>query len=130
MGRPKKKVDPKMVQDLASIGCKVNEIAKLLEVSEDTLHRRFALELAKGKENLKMSLRRWQLEAAKKGNVSMLIWLGKQYLEQRDKLDNVISGPDGGAVEVKQVSNYDKLTVDELATLDRLVSKAQSNEPK
>lgn len=36
-----------------------------------------------------MSLRRWQLEAAKKGNVVMMIWLGKQMLGQieRSQLD-------------------------------------------
>ena len=34
---------------------------------------------------LKISLRRQQIEAAKKGNVAMLIWLGKQLLEQADK---------------------------------------------
>jgi len=84
MGRPKKPIDPKMVQDLASIGCKTTEIATMLEVSVHTLDRRFAQEMAKGRENLKMSLRRWQLEAAKKGNVTMLIWLGKQMLGQQD----------------------------------------------
>lgn len=31
------------------------------------------------------SLRRSQLDAAKKGNATMLIWLGKQYLGQADK---------------------------------------------
>jgi len=91
-----------MVQDLASIGCKVNEIARLLDVSEDTLHRRFALEMAKGKENLKMSLRRWQLEAAKKGNVAMLIWLGKQYLEQKE---SVAIDPESG---IKLIMNYER----------------------
>jgi hypothetical protein len=33
----------------------------------------------------KISLRRQQIETAKKGNVSMLIWLGKQLLDQSDK---------------------------------------------
>jgi len=35
--------------------------------------------------NLQMSLRRKQIEVALKGNVSMLIWLGKQMLGQMDK---------------------------------------------
>jgi hypothetical protein len=131
MARPKKKVDPKMVQDLASIGCKVIEIAKLLDVSEDTLNRRFAVEIAKGKENLKMSLRRWQLESAKKGNVTMLIWLGKQYLEQKDKIENSITGENGAPIQVEHKSNYDYLSVEELQTLDKLVTKASiKNEPK
>lgn len=87
MARPKKHVDPKLVQDLAALGCKTKEIASVCGVSTDTLERRFAAELSKGKENLKISLRRWQLQAAQKGNVTMLIWLGKQYLEQTDKIE-------------------------------------------
>ena len=36
---------------------------------------------------LRTSLRRWQYEKAKDGNVAMLIWLGKQLLGQRDRID-------------------------------------------
>lgn len=128
MARPKKHVDAKMVQDLASIGCKVVEIARILEVSEDTLNRRFASEMAKGKENLKMSLRRWQLESAKKGNVTMQIWLGKQYLDQKDKIENQITGDKDSPLQIEHKTNYDKLSLDELETLDRLVTKAHKNE--
>ena len=39
----------------------------------------------KGFGRLKIPLRRQQIETAKKGNVSMLIWLGKQLLDQSDK---------------------------------------------
>jgi hypothetical protein len=59
--------------------------------SVDTLDRSFAEEMAKGRENLKISLRRWQLESAKKGNVVMLIWLGKQLLKQTDKVEQISS---------------------------------------
>lgn len=34
-----------------------------------------------------MSLRRKQIDVALGGNTVMLIWLGKQYLDQADKLD-------------------------------------------
>jgi hypothetical protein len=84
MARPKKVIDPKLVQDLASIGCKTTEIAAIVGASVDTLDRRFAEEMNKGRNNLRCSLRRWQLDAAKKGNVTMLIWLGKQLLDQKD----------------------------------------------
>lgn len=90
MARPKLKIDPKEVERFASWGCKNNEIAILLNCSADTIANRFSAELQKGRENLKMSLRRWQLEAAKKGNVTMLIWLGKQMLGQTDKIDDSI----------------------------------------
>lgn len=91
MARPKLQIDPKLVQDLAALGCKTNEIAVTLGCSTDTLERRFAAELAKGRENLRISLRRWQLEAAKKGNVAMLIWLGKQMLGQAEKVEQTSS---------------------------------------
>lgn len=87
MARPKLKIDPKLVQDLAALGCKTNEIAVTLGCSTDTLEKRFSAELAKGRENLRISLRRWQLESAKKGNVAMLIWLGKQMLGQTEKIE-------------------------------------------
>lgn len=87
MARPKKQIDPKLVQDLAAIGCKTTEIATIVGASVDTLDRRFAAEIEKGRSNLRASLRRWQLEAAKKGNVAMLIWLGKQMLGQTEKIE-------------------------------------------
>jgi hypothetical protein len=91
-------IDPKLVQDLAAIGCKTTEIAKIVGCSVDTLDRRYAEEMDKGRNNLRASLRRWQLESAKKGNVAMLIWLGKQILQQSDKIEQV------SHVEVKQLT--------------------------
>lgn len=87
MGRPVKNIDPKLVQDLAAIGCKTTEIASIVGVSVDTLDRRFAEEMEKGRSNLRATLRRWQIESAKKGNVAMLIWLGKQLLGQTEKIE-------------------------------------------
>jgi hypothetical protein len=50
-------------------------------------------QLASGFEHRNASLRRKQFEAAMNGNTTILIWLGKQYLGQRDKRE--MSGPDG-----------------------------------
>jgi len=36
----------------------------------------------------RMSIRRWQMAKAKEGNPTMLIWLGKQYLGQKDKRED------------------------------------------
>jgi hypothetical protein len=41
----------------------------------------------------KMSLRRHQWRALEEGNTTMLVWLGKQYLGQREK--NEVTGADG-----------------------------------
>lgn len=85
MARPLKEVDAEQVQKLAELGCKVKEIADFFNVTEELIIRRFKDELTKGRANVQISLRRWQLQAAQKGNVSMLIWLGKQMLGQQDK---------------------------------------------
>jgi len=84
MARPLKKIDPELVEKLAMIGCTTSEIAAVCNCSKDTLERRFAAILQKGREMGKSSLRRKQWQAAENGNVAMLIWLGKQLLGQRD----------------------------------------------
>jgi hypothetical protein len=85
MGRPPIEIDANQVYELAKIGCRIQEIADFFGCSHDTIERRFALELDKGRADLKMSLRQWQLQAAKGGNVVMQIWLGKQLLGQLDR---------------------------------------------
>jgi hypothetical protein len=106
MARPKKQIDPKLVQDLAAIGCKTTEIATILGVSVDTLDRRFADEMEKGRSNLRASLRRWQLEAAKKGNVAMLIWLGKQMLGQTEKVEQVVDAKVSAKTEITYTAQW------------------------
>lgn len=86
-GRPRKELDEKLLEELATIGCTTPEMATILDVSEDTLERNFAGILKKGRANLDMSLRRKQVNVANTGNVTMLIWLGKQRLGQTDKVE-------------------------------------------
>lgn len=85
IGRPRKVVDADMVERLAGIGCTSQEIASACECSKATIERRFASVLEKGRDDLKESLRRMQYKSANGGNVTMQIWLGKQYLAQSDK---------------------------------------------
>ena len=91
MARPKLEIDEELVEKLAGVGCSNEAIATQVGCSVDTLTRRFADLLAKSRENLKTQLRIWQLEAAKKGNVAMLIWLGKQMLHQTEKVEQTNS---------------------------------------
>ena len=86
MARPKKQIDYEVVRKLASIQCTQEEIANFLELSVRTLQRdeEFCRIYKKEQDNGKMSLRRIQYDIAKKGNASMAIFLGKQYLGQRD----------------------------------------------
>lgn len=85
MARPSLEIDEATVEKLASLGCTNIEIADHFGCSHDTITRRFAYELTKGKSELRRSLRQVQLDSALKGNVVMMIWLGKQYLGQVEK---------------------------------------------
>lgn len=86
MGRPKIEIDFELVEKLAHIHCTQEEIAEVLGVSTKTLQRNkeFCRIYKKGISSGKMSLRRQQWKAADRGNTAMLIWLGKQYLGQKD----------------------------------------------
>lgn len=88
-GRPKKKIDYQTVEKLANIQCTQEEISNFLGISTRTLQKdkEFLRIYKKGLENGKMSLRRMQFKKANDGNVSMLIWLGKQYLGQTEKVE-------------------------------------------
>ena len=93
-GRPKKVINQKLFENLCGIQCTEVEICGVLECSADTLNRwckrTYKMTFAdtyKSKSHVgKSSLRRAQWNLAQK-NASMAIWLGKQYLGQRDIAD-------------------------------------------
>lgn len=88
MARPKKEIDYEAVEKLASIQCTQEEIANFLNLSVRTLQRddEFCRIYKKGMDNGKMSLRRIQFKLAER-NTSMAIFLGKQYLGQKDVVE-------------------------------------------
>jgi hypothetical protein len=98
LARPKLNIDPKQVENLAQIGCKDTEIAAFLDCSPDTITRRFAYELHKGRETMKLSLKRMMFQAANSGNVVMMIWLSKNLLGYSDKTDITTNGEPIGEV--------------------------------
>ena len=59
-----------------------------------------------------------QFESAAKGSIGMQIWLGKQYLGQRDNLDQRVN------TELQIRADYSKLDDAVLAELERLTTKA------
>lgn len=93
MARPKLEIDPKLVERLASIQCTNEEIAAACGCSADTIELRFTGELEKGRARGKRSLRRLQYKRAKAGSDTMLIWLGKNVLGQKDRseVEHVVS---------------------------------------
>lgn len=90
MARPlaQLKLTEEQIVELASIGCADDEIASLAGVAERTLQARFRTHLTAGRAQLRERLRRKQIDRALAGSDTMLIWLGKQYLDQRDKTEH------------------------------------------
>jgi hypothetical protein len=96
MGRPKIEIDWEEFDKLCFIQCTLSEIAGWFDCSEDTIERRvkekydctFAERYVKRSSKGKISLRRKQFQTAEGGNPTMQIWLGKQYLDQKDKHEN------------------------------------------
>lgn len=82
------------VKGLSELQCTQEEIASYLGCSVDTLQRsdEFCGIYKRGMDKGRMSLRRKQWQAAEDGNTTMLVWLGKQYLKQKDKIENEHSG--------------------------------------
>lgn len=92
------KLDAGQVRELAGIGCTTDEMARIFRCSTDTLERNYMDAMEEGRANLKMSLRRKQVKLAlEDGDKGMLIWLGKQYLGQRDKHEH--TGSEGGPIQ-------------------------------
>ena len=87
MGAKKEIPVEKQVEKLASFGLTNKEIADALGYDDTTLKRKFENFIIKGKANLKQRLKSKQIQVALGGNVSMLIWLGKQYLGQTEKVE-------------------------------------------
>jgi hypothetical protein len=112
-GRPHALTDDdatlKTLSGLARIQCTTKEAAAVLGVSKQTffdfldrsLKARQAWEF--GQETGRASLRRTQFNLAEK-NAAMAIWLGKQWLDQKDRKE----------VEVGSPGDFDKLDAEQL----------------
>lgn len=87
-GRPRKILDDKFIRHLASKGRTISEIAAFCNVHPDTITRNYADAVKRGEQLRNGSLRRKQFQMAMKGNATMLIWLGKQLLDQKEKVEH------------------------------------------
>lgn len=93
MGRPKANIDWHKVDNLLKAQCDGVGIAGILGIAPDTLYRLCREENKIGFEDYsrqkksegKELLRAKQFESAMSGDRVMQIWLGKQYLDQKDR---------------------------------------------
>lgn len=89
MGRPRRKIDLSekeidQLKTLARCHCTDKEIAAYCGLPETILQRYFGATLKEQRDVGRSNLRAKQFKMAMEGNVTMLIWLGKQILGQRD----------------------------------------------
>ena len=91
-GNPPIQLDPEEIRELAGEANTLEDISDLLGVSSDVISAnpeyKRAYEL--GQSDMRASLRHWQFQSAKSGNVTMLIWLGKIYLGQKEETQTTI----------------------------------------
>ena len=91
-GRPKKIIDTEQFEKLCALQCTLQEICGFFNVTDDTLNRwcketygtTFSDVFAQKRVGGQISLRRSQFKLAEK-SAAVSIWLGKQYLGQRDR---------------------------------------------
>ena len=101
MGRPPKEINWKQVETLCSIQATQEEISAVLEIHLDNLclaaKREYGLTFAdlfnKWRQGGKCSLRRAQWKKALEGHPTMLIWMGKQVLGQKDQIETFAAEP-------------------------------------
>ena len=101
MARPATPIDLKLVEDLARIQCTDQEIASMVGLTWEAFRKRkqrnpeLVTLIENAREAGRSSLRRIQWKSALGGNTTMQIWLGKQYLGQRDMHATELTGAKG-----------------------------------
>jgi len=96
-GRPRKEIDQKQFESLCGLQCTLLEICGFFDITDKTLdswckrtygNKSFSEVFRQKRGTGKISLRRTQFRLAE-NSAAMAIFLGKQYLGQRDVVDIV-----------------------------------------
>ena len=123
MPRKKIEIDAEQVRGLARLGCTWDEIAGVLGIARTTLavrmrEKKFRDAYEQGVAEGDVSIRRAQYESAMKGKTGMLVWLGKNRLNQTDRVET------HNETTIHDDSNaLDKL----VGAVDRLASRSGSD---
>jgi hypothetical protein len=117
-GRPRKEINWTLFEDLCNLQCTQSEICSVLHIHDETLRFRvkdhyeedYPVIYKRLSEGGKSSLRRLQFKLAHK-NTSMAIFLGKQWLGQRDNDQILVAPPelaDQFRVIMEQIANFQR----------------------
>ena len=118
-GRKPVKLDLEELEKLCVLGSTHEEIAAWFGCSVRTIEKyskkpEIAAIMARGRAKGRISIRRAQMKLLEAGNATMGVWLGKQYLGQRDITPIELSGPNGGEVKFS------------LEAIDEILAKAKA----
>lgn len=103
-GPKARKIDRDQLAVLAGMQCTYEEIAAVFHLHKrqfiNRLNREAALKqiVEDGWAAGRASIRRTQFTLLAQGNATMAVWLGKQYLGQRDQM--AVTGEQGGPLEI------------------------------
>ena len=128
-GRPPLQLSPELVERLAAVFCTQEEIAVVLGCSVDSIARRddCAEAFKKGRMRARASLRRLQWKTANdpkdRAHGTMQIWLGKNELGQRDRIETGKPGEFGDVRSMTDDQLDDELQVAERAAADAAARK-------
>lgn len=108
MARPKIEINWSNVDRMLEAGCTGTEVAASLGIHDHTLYNRCKIDnkvsfsdyLAQKRASGNRLLRVEQFKLAMQGDRSMLIWLGKNRLEQTEKQSHVIENLEGLDVSI------------------------------
>src|ERR1700730_12305462 len=92
-GRPLKLVPEYEITRLMAEGFTADYVCTRLGISKDLLYRRFKHLLDRGRALRDGDLQARQFAVAMSGCPSMLIWLGKNFLNERDKVEQTGPNP-------------------------------------
>jgi hypothetical protein len=115
-GRPRAEIDLKQLERLCELQCTQEELATFFRVSTKTIERLAATSegpeaIDRGAALGRISLRRQQFKLLRGGSTAMAIWLGKQILGERDRLDTTLRTPPGEAFRIEAEVNDRKQAI-------------------
>jgi hypothetical protein len=105
-GRPPADVDLEQLEKLSELQCTQEEIASFFRLSLSTIKRLAATPevrniLDRGAALGRIRLRRQQFKLLREGSNPMAIWLGKQFLGQRDRVEQTLRAPQGDPLRIE-----------------------------
>lgn len=120
-GRPRKAINKEQFEKLCGLQCTLKEVASFFNCSEDTIenfcHREYKETFSEVYNKYasigKISLRRTQFKLAEKSS-AMAIWLGKQILNQEDRI---------------AIQNIDQSVIDDIEEQVIINDEATGNKP-